>query len=218
MDQILSFLAIPLGSVEKLFQGNSGLGCIDKLYHGLQTFDSVDFMSGKNMLEDTKLDPQYNVNKQMLPICAVMHPSRLYLRYSNKRDPSPTCYLTTVHTDDDDVEVDDDDVEVDDDDDDDDDGDDDDEDGGGGDGDGDMHSSESSLAVNLWDPKSPSTKSSYGYVKRPMMYMVSDDLSAKPFTSGLVLSCSNESKVFELDLEEKTICIGVQEVFIYVCI
>ena len=66
MDRILSFLALPLGYVEKLLQGSSGLGCIDKLYHSLQTLDSVDFMSGKNMLKAViKLDPQYKVNKQI---------------------------------------------------------------------------------------------------------------------------------------------------------
>ncbi|KAI9116006.1 hypothetical protein K1719_012936 [Acacia pycnantha] len=47
-----------------------------------------------------------------------------------------------------------------------------------------------------------------------MLFMVADDLSAKPFSSSLVLSCLNESnfKVSELDLEERTICVGVQEV------
>ncbi|KAI9116037.1 hypothetical protein K1719_012967 [Acacia pycnantha] len=174
MDQILSFLSIPLGAVEKLFQGNSGLGCIDKLYNSLtMTFDKyTDFMSMKNMLADLKLAPQYNVNKQMLPISEVLYPSKLYLHYGS--DPSSTCYLARQPI-----------------------------------------KRKYSSEVNLWDPKYPSTsKSSYGYVKRPTLFMVADDLSAKPFSSGLVLSCLNESnsKVSELDLEERTICVGVQEV------
>ncbi|KAK4268661.1 hypothetical protein QN277_025281 [Acacia crassicarpa] len=171
VDQILSFLTIPLGAVERLLQGNSGLGCIDKLYNSLSTFDeSTDFMSGKNVFGDLKLAPQYKLHKQMLPISEVMYPSPLYLRYK----PDSPCYI------------------------------------------GSKSSSGRSIMVNLWDPKRPSTsKSSYGYVKSPRMFIVADDLSVKPFSSGLVLSClSNESnsRVSKHDLEERTICVGVQEV------
>ncbi|KAI9116171.1 hypothetical protein K1719_013101 [Acacia pycnantha] len=177
MDQILSFLSIPLGAVERLLQGNSGLGCIDKLYNSLSTFDeSTDFMSGKNMFDDLKLAPQYKLNKQMLPISEVMYPSPLYLRYPDLSEHSPCC-LT----------------------------------GRNG-----RYLYERSIAVNLWDPKRPSTsKSSYGYVKSPRMFMVADDLFVKPFSSCLLVSCLNNeynSKVSEHDLEEKTICVGVQEV------
>ncbi|KAI9116009.1 hypothetical protein K1719_012939 [Acacia pycnantha] len=175
MDQLLSFLAIPLGSVERVLQGNSGLGCIDKLYNSLSAFDeSTDFMSGKNMFDDLKLAPQYKLNKQMLPISDVIYPSPLYLWSHNVGKPDEPCYLRNIQP-----------------------------------------LIGRSLAVNLCDPKLPSTsKSSYGYVKRPMSFLVADDLSAKPFSSSLVLSCLNESnsKVSELDLEERTICVGVQEV------
>ncbi|KAI9115841.1 hypothetical protein K1719_012771 [Acacia pycnantha] len=68
-------------------------------------------------------------------------------------------------------------------------------------------------AVKLWDPKHPSTsESAYGYCKRSTMFMVADDLSAKPFSSGLLASCLNASNVCERDLEERTICVGVQDV------
>ncbi|KAK4268662.1 hypothetical protein QN277_025282 [Acacia crassicarpa] len=175
MDQILSFLTIPLGAVERLLQGNSGLGCIDKLYNSLSTFDeSTDFMSGKNMFDDLKLAPQYKLNKPMLPISEVMYPP-LYFRHPVLGGPVSRCYVTG-------------------------------------------HNSPylSLTAVNLWDPKRPSmSKSSYGYMKSPSMFMVADDLSVKPFSSRLVVSCLNNefnSKVSEHDLDERTICVGVQEV------
>ncbi|KAK4268660.1 hypothetical protein QN277_025280 [Acacia crassicarpa] len=178
IDQILSFLNIPLGAVERLLQGNSGLGCIDKLYKSLTTFDeSTDFVSGKNMFDNLKLAPQHKLNKQMLPISEVMYPSPLYLRrYHNLGEPDSSSYLT---------------------------------------GHGIDMSHGVSKAVNLWDPRGPSTsKSSDGYVS-PRMFMVADDLSVKPFSSRLVVSCLNNesnSKVSELDLDERTICVGIQEV------
>ncbi|KAI9116200.1 hypothetical protein K1719_013130 [Acacia pycnantha] len=93
MDQLLSFLTVPLGSVERVLQGNSGLGCIDKLYNGLSAFDeSTDFMSGKNMFNDLKLAPQYKLNKQMLPISDVIYPSPFC--YRNVVDHDPPCYLS----------------------------------------------------------------------------------------------------------------------------
>ncbi|KAK4268659.1 hypothetical protein QN277_025279 [Acacia crassicarpa] len=191
MDQLLSFLTIPLGSVEGVLQGNSGLGCIDKLYNSLSAFDeSTDFTSGKNMFDDLKLAPQYKLNKQMLPISDVIYPSPLYVCYRNWVDHGPPCYRNVVKPDEPCYLS-------------------------GYCMSNSGYSSGRSLPVNLWDPKLPSTsKSSYGYVKRPMLFLVADDLSAKPFSSRLVLSCLNESdsKVSELDLEETTICVGVQEV------
>ncbi|KAI9116005.1 hypothetical protein K1719_012935 [Acacia pycnantha] len=176
MDQLLSFLTIPLGAVERVLGGNSGLGCIDKLYNSLSTFDgSADFMSGENMFDDLKLAPQYNLEKQMLPISGVTYPSPLYLRYPNMNDPSSACYLTEDNRD--------------------------------------YLSSPGLVSVKLWDPKHASTsESSNGYLKRSTMFMVADDLSAKPFSSGLLASFLNESNVCEHDLEERTICVGVQEV------
>ncbi|KAK4268665.1 hypothetical protein QN277_025285 [Acacia crassicarpa] len=179
IDQILSFLTIPLGAVERLLQGNSDLGCIDNLYNSLTTFDeSTDFLSGKNMFDNFKVAPQHKLNKQMLPISEVMYPSPLYLRrYHNLGEPDSSSYLT---------------------------------------GHGIDMSHGVSKAVNLWDPKGPSTsKSSDGYVKSPRMFMVADDLSVKPFSSRLVVSCLNNesnSKVSEHDLDERTIYVGILEV------
>ncbi|KAK4268666.1 hypothetical protein QN277_025286 [Acacia crassicarpa] len=176
MDQLLSFLTIPLGAVERVLGGNSGLGCIDKLYNSLSTFNkSTDFMSGKNMFDDLKLAPLYNLKKQMLPISGVTYPSSICLYYyPNVNNPSSTCYLTQG---------------------------------------GIYRPVGTCVAVKLWDPKDPSmSESSNGYLKRSTMFMVADDLSAKPFSSGLVASFLNASNVCDHDLEERTICVGVQEV------
>ncbi|XP_028787803.1 uncharacterized protein LOC114743752 [Neltuma alba] len=69
--------------------------------------------------------------------------------------------------------------------------------------------------VRMCDPKSTiaEEKSGKGYAKGGTMFMVADDLSVKPLSSRDVLSSLlTEFKVPYDDLEQRTICIGVQEV------
>ncbi|KAH0632204.1 hypothetical protein KY285_034932 [Solanum tuberosum] len=40
VDSLFNFLTIPLGSIEDVLKGNSGLGCIDNLYKSVENFDS----------------------------------------------------------------------------------------------------------------------------------------------------------------------------------
>ncbi|XP_028770554.1 uncharacterized protein LOC114727933 isoform X2 [Neltuma alba] len=175
VDQLLSFLTFPLGAVERVLEGNSGLVCVDKLYNSLNNFDSTgDFKSEKmkNMLADLKVAPYFKVNDQMLPIDELKCPSELSYCYSKL---VRSYYLTSGKT---------------------------------------LFSKPVARGLRMSDPKSPimEEKSGNGYAKSRTKYMVADDLSVKPFSSHHVLSSLAKFKVHHHDLEERTICVGAQEV------
>ncbi|XP_054784776.1 uncharacterized protein LOC129291448 isoform X2 [Prosopis cineraria] len=79
IDQILSFLTIPLAAAERLVQCNSGLGCIDNLYKSLANLDETSFFSSKvRDLKDKLLNPLNSSNKiinQLLPFYILGAPS-----------------------------------------------------------------------------------------------------------------------------------------------
>ncbi|XP_028806337.1 uncharacterized protein LOC114761174 [Neltuma alba] len=134
MDQLLSFLTIPLGVVERLAQGNAGLGCIDNLYKSLAGIDSTRYF--KSDLKNKLLNPMIasrKVKNQMLPI---------YYKLSEASESRYACY-----------------------------------------------------------------------VKQGTTFMVTDDLSAEPFSSSAALKFLRESKFVEQDLEVKLIRIGANEVY-----
>ncbi|XP_028770560.1 uncharacterized protein LOC114727934 isoform X5 [Neltuma alba] len=175
VDQLLSFLTLPLGAVERVLEGNSGLVCVDKLYTSLNNFDSTaDFKleKMKNMLANLKVAPYFKVNDQMLPIDELKCPSELSYCYS-RLDRS--YYLTADER---------------------------------------LYSKPAARGLRMCDPKSPimEENSGNGYAKSRTKFMVADDLSVEPFSSHHVLSSLAKFKVHHHDLDERTICIGAQEV------
>ncbi|KOM38005.1 hypothetical protein LR48_Vigan03g138700 [Vigna angularis] len=68
-------------------------------------------------------------------------------------------------------------------------------------------------SYNIVDPKSSTGESSsiLGFVKGPIMYMVTDDLVVTPMSSISAVSYINTLKVPLFDLEERVISIGVKE-------
>ncbi|MCI01773.1 tyrosine/dopa decarboxylase [Trifolium medium] len=77
----------------------------------------------------------------------------------------------------------------------------------------DGYSSDSSVPLNLVDPKFSSSKSSSSgeYVKGPSIYMVTDDLVVSPISSFNAISHLNSLNVPLLDVEEKVVRIGPKE-------
>lgn len=76
VDLVFSFLTFPLGSVIKLLENHSFLGCIDNLYESIQVLSNSDFGylksdNCKNMLLDPKLPPYYGCRHQFLSISEV---------------------------------------------------------------------------------------------------------------------------------------------------
>ncbi|KAI9071841.1 hypothetical protein K1719_046195 [Acacia pycnantha] len=84
-DQLLSFLTIPLGVVERLAQGNADLGCMDNLYKSLAHIDSTRYF--KSDLKNKLLNPMIasrKVKNQMLPI---------YYKLSGAAESRHACYV-----------------------------------------------------------------------------------------------------------------------------
>ncbi|KAI9108010.1 hypothetical protein K1719_020883 [Acacia pycnantha] len=84
-DQLLSFLTIPLGVVERLAQGNADLGCMDNLYKSLAQIDSTRYF--KSDLKNKLLNPMIasrKVKNQVLPI---------YYKLSEAAESRYACYV-----------------------------------------------------------------------------------------------------------------------------
>ncbi|XP_028770579.1 uncharacterized protein LOC114727956 [Neltuma alba] len=95
MDQLLSFLTFPVGAVERVLEGNSGVVCVDKLYNSLFNFDSTVDMKSENLkhvFANLMIAPYFNVNNQMLPIDELKYPSELGICFN--KDGSGRYYLT----------------------------------------------------------------------------------------------------------------------------
>ncbi|XP_028770583.1 uncharacterized protein LOC114727961 [Neltuma alba] len=174
VDQLLSFLTFPIGAVERVLEGNSGLVCVNNLYNSLSNFDSTRHLKSEkmnNVFASLKVAPYFKASNQMLPIDEMKYPSKLSCCW--KGGPF---YLTA---------------------------------------DTNLYSQFFVREVRMCDPKSTTAeeKSGKGYAKGGTTFMVADDLSVKPLSSRDVLSSLlTEFKVPYDDLEQRTICIGVQEV------
>ncbi|XP_028770557.1 uncharacterized protein LOC114727934 isoform X2 [Neltuma alba] len=170
MDHLLSFLTFPLGAVERVLEGNSGLACVDNLYNSLTNFDSTKHLKSEkmnNVFASLKVAPYFKASNQMLPIDEIKYPSKLSCWSWHG-----SYYLSA-------------------------------------------NANLNEREVRMCDPKSTiaEEKSGKGYAKVGTTFMVADDMSVKPLSSHDVLSSLlTEFKVPYHDLEQRTICIGVQEV------
>nr|XP_010920704.1 uncharacterized protein LOC105044482 [Elaeis guineensis] len=72
VDQLFSFLTFPLGSILKLLDKHSSLGCIDNLYESVELLsNSYNYMKSKecyDMLLAPKLPPYFGCDNQLLDI------------------------------------------------------------------------------------------------------------------------------------------------------
>ncbi|KAF7825581.1 DUF674 family protein [Senna tora] len=189
VDVLLSFLTLPVGAVEHILGGNSGFGCVSKMYKSVVDLNGKYFNSEKlrGMLINPGVAPQFKVNSEILNVHQVAHPKySCCTRYSYKklRYSCVSCCLiasrefgrTPIKY---------------------------------------TNETEVYSTVTFLDPKSPiKGKSSKdgGFVKGPLNYMVTDDLVVKPFSFISVVSYLKELNVGEDDLEERLIFIGVKEV------
>ncbi|KAF7825582.1 DUF674 family protein [Senna tora] len=191
VDVLLSFLTLPVGSVEHILGTNSGLAGLSKLYISVVDLNRKFFKSKEvnGMLKNPVVAPQFKVNSEILNVPEV--PTSQYSCYSNKSGSDVSSCLTSprgyscteslsyyryffsvAHCD--------------------------------------VYS-----PVTLLDPKfqkNSKSKNGGGFVKGPSIFMVTDDLVVKPFSFISTVSYLNESNVGKNDLEERIIFIGVKEV------
>jgi hypothetical protein len=190
VDFMFSFLTIPLGSIVKILDGNSFVGCVDNLYKSVENLDSSWCTDSRSVLLNPGVAPQFGCPNQPLNIPHVQPAVTTY--YYGTGTPkeetdyrySSICYNT--------IEV----PVV-----------------------GGVISKSSGLIYNAkvlieMDPRShnKSKKDVVGFVKRPALYGVGDDLKVKSLSSSSCLSYVKELSLPLDDLEVKVITIGEAEV------
>ena len=79
VDFLFSFLTAPLGSILKLLDGNSSLGCMDNLYKSVKDLNSSWFIrpSGTPLL-DPRVAPQFGFRRQPMQLFEEETPSYWY--------------------------------------------------------------------------------------------------------------------------------------------
>ncbi|XP_057458753.1 uncharacterized protein LOC130749415 [Lotus japonicus] len=185
VDFMFSFLTMPLGSIVKLLGGNSFVGCVDNLYKSVETLDSSWCTDSRPLLLNPGLAPQFGCPNQPLNIPDVEPPTYYYgtgdtRQKINVYEPYQG-YVDKVVT-----------IE------------------------GGVISKSSGLVydprtLTALDPRSPnrSKEGVVGFVKRPALYGVGDDLIVKPLS--YCLSYLKELCLPLEDLEVKVITIGEAE-------
>ncbi|XP_045833631.1 uncharacterized protein LOC123924712 isoform X1 [Trifolium pratense] len=189
VDFMFSFLTIPLGSVVKVLDGNSFVGCVDNLYKSVENLDSSRCTDSRSVLLNPGVAPQFGCPNQPLNIPHVQTPATTYyygtgtLKEERDNCYSSVYYNTIV------VPV----VE------------------------GVISKTTGSVsnakALTAMDPRSPnkSIKDVMGFVKRPALYGVGDDLQVKSLSANSCLAYLKEFSFPLDDLEVKAISIGEAE-------
>lgn len=190
-DFMFSFLTVPLGSIVKLLGANSFVGCVDNLYKSVETMESSWCTDSRTVLLNPGVAPQFGCPNQPLdlniPDVEVELPTYYYGIGTPKRffDYDYFCYRTTAET-----------IEG-----------------------GVISKLQGSIyearPLTELDPRSPdsSKEGVVGFVKRPALYGVGDDLKVKPLSA---ISCHSYLKELSLPLDDlevmKVISIGEAEV------
>jgi hypothetical protein len=190
VDFMFSFLTIPLGSIIKVLDGNSFVGCVDNLYKSVENLDSLWCTDLRSVLLNPGVAPQFGCPNQPLNIPHIQTLTTTYyygtgtpkqerdLRYSSAR--YNTVEVPVV----------------------------------GGVISKTMGSIYNAKALTAMDPRSPnkSIKDVVGFVKRPALYGIGDDLKVKSLSANYCLSYLKELSFPLGDLEVKVISIGEAEV------
>ncbi|AES87036.1 DUF674 family protein [Medicago truncatula] len=78
VDFMFSFLTIPLGSIVKVLDGNSFVGCVDNLYKSVESLDSSWCTNSRSMLLNPGVAPHFGCPNQPLNIPHVQPPLTTY--------------------------------------------------------------------------------------------------------------------------------------------
>lgn len=186
IDFMFSMLSIPLGSILKLLDGNSFIGCVDNLYKSVQTLDSLWCTDSRSVLLNLGVAPQFGFPKQPLNILDVGLPTYYYGTGRPETYKDYNGYQRTRE------------VTI--------------EGGGISKSQGLIIKARTLFAL---DPRSPdrSKEGVVGFVKRPALYVVGDDLSVKSLSADSCLFYLKELNHPLDDLEAKVISIGGTEVW-----
>ncbi|MED6167323.1 hypothetical protein PIB30_001746 [Stylosanthes scabra] len=179
---IFSLLTIPLGSIVKKLDGNSSVGCIDNLYRSVETLDSSRCTDSRSVLLNPGVAPQYGCPNQPLNIPEGELPTYYYGKGTWEPDPLYSSRKREVTR-----------------------------------SDGVVSKSNSGIvnvkSLTALDPRSPKRlkESVVGFVRRPALYAVGDDLRVRSLSGGSCISYLKELNLAIDDLEMKVISIGEAE-------
>ncbi|XP_045830738.1 uncharacterized protein LOC123922037 [Trifolium pratense] len=188
VDFMFSFLTIPLGSIVKVLDGNSFVGCVDNLYKSVETLDSSWCMDSRSVLLNPGLPPQFGCPNQLLNIPdAQAQPANTYYYGTGTPKPKYDSYHDRYNIVQEKIE--------------------------GGVISKTIGSIYKGRLLTPLDPKflNKSNDGVVGFVKRPALYGVSDDLKVKLLSSSSCLSYLKELSLPLDDLEMKVISIGEAE-------
>ncbi|MED6167333.1 hypothetical protein PIB30_001756 [Stylosanthes scabra] len=179
VDFMFSLLAIPLGSIVKLLNGSSSIGCVDNLYKSVETLDSTWCTESRSVLLNPGIVPQFGCLNQPLNIPDV-EPTYYYGKGTYEKDNYYGRKEVTRS---------------------------------GGVISKSNHDIVSVKRLTALDPRSPdrSKEGATGFVKRPTLYAVGDDLRVRPLSGD---SCLYYLKNLNLpldDLEVKAISVSEAE-------
>lgn len=180
VDFLFSFLTTPLGSILKLLDGNSSLGCMDNLYKSVKDLNPSWFTTPSSTpLLDLRVAPQFGCKRQPVKLCEVDTPSYWYGTGVIKNN---LCHII-----------------------------------GNG-----VISKNRSLVhspgeMKLFEPRSPdgTREPAVGFVKRPSLFVVWDDLQVTPFADTSSISFLQKLNLPLDDLEEHVVSIRDEEVTIH---
>ncbi|KEH28932.1 hypothetical protein MtrunA17_Chr4g0007631 [Medicago truncatula] len=188
VDFIFTFLAIPLGSVVKLLDGNSFVGCVDNLYKTVETLDSSLCTDSRSVLLNPGLSPQFGCPKQLLNIPDV-RPQPPTTRYYGTGKPKLVFsdYNGSHQIVEEKIE--------------------------GGVISKKKVSIYNRIVLTELDPRSSnkSKEGVMGFVKNATLYAIGDDLTVKPLSGSSCISYLKELSLPLDDLEMKVISIGEAE-------
>ncbi|XP_057745363.1 uncharacterized protein LOC130963248 [Arachis stenosperma] len=176
VDFMFSLLAIPLGSVIKLLNGNSLIGCVDNLYKSVETLHSSWCTESRFVLLNPGIVPQFGCLNQPLNIPDV-EPTYYYGKGVYEKDNHygrievPRSGGVISKSD---------------------------------------HDIVSAKRLTALDPRSPnrSKEDATGFVKRPALYAVGDDLRVRPLSADSCLYYLKDLNLPLDDLEVKVISIS----------
>ena len=95
IDFLFSFLTIPLGSIPKLLNDNSCMGCVDNLYQSVKNMNPSCYTKLCNLILNPRVAPQFGIKNQPLPILE-HSPPKYWCRPGGVYMDNNILYITNV--------------------------------------------------------------------------------------------------------------------------
>uniref|UniRef100_A0A5B6YRD0 DUF674 family protein n=1 Tax=Davidia involucrata TaxID=16924 RepID=A0A5B6YRD0_DAVIN len=185
VDFLFSFLTFPLGSIVKLLNRNSCLGCMDNLYKSAEDLSTGNYIKSEEctkMLVCPKLAPYFSLENQPLQIEEASYPQYLcdreedsYPQYLYDCDV-PERFIVSAKS-------------------------------------SPAESSDERCLAAIMDPKSPTgeTQPGKGFLRGPATFMITDNLTVTPLSPISSIALLNQLNLSINDVEERVLTVRKDE-------